>query len=148
MSTLAGLLALQSARSMADKLEEEIKALEAPLKEKLAVATGKQRARLRDLRAAEDALSDAAAAAYVKAAEARAAAMAADPDHPPAALPLPSGCVVSWLTRVEVTDPVLLPRFVLMPDPKALKEALVAAVSVDGAKLTQSPSFRFGKEPK
>jgi hypothetical protein len=143
VSVKAQLLALQAARGMNDDLEERIKNLEAPLKKQLAELAGKDRSRLRDLRASEDAIAAAAAAAFVAASEARAAAMAADPDHPPVALPLPSGCVVSWLPRVEVTDPAALPRFVLMPDPRALKEALSATIVVDGAKLTQSPSFRF-----
>lgn len=142
----ATLLALQATRRQADALEAECKELEAPHKAAIEKATKERRAELKTLRESEATLAATAAGAYVQAAAARAQAMAAHPDHPPPAVALPSGCAVRWLTRLEVTDPDLLPRFVLMIDEKAAKEALAAALDVPGAKLTQTPSFQFAKE--
>ena len=142
----ATLLALQATRRQAEALEVECKELEAPHKAAIEKATKERRAELRTLREAEATLAATAAGEYVTAAAARAQAMAARPDHPPPAVPLPTGCAVRWLTRLEVTDPDLLPRFVLMVDEKAAKEALAAALDVPGAKLTQTPSFQFAKE--
>lgn len=145
MTVLDKLNGLRAVHIDADALEDEIKSLEAPFKKAIEEATKAKRAALNGLRTLEKTLSAEAAAGYTQAATERAAAMAANPDHPPPAVALPAGCSVSWLTRLEVVNADALPRFVLVIDEKAAKDALSAAIDVPGARLTQVPSFKFTK---
>lgn len=151
MTLLDQLQDLRATRLAADELEATIKAAEEPLKEQLKALTGDDREVLRVLRESEDALAAAASADYLAAAKARAIAMAAHPDAPPPAIAMPTGCGVKWLSAVEVLDPTLLPRCVLVPDKKLLKDAFGSG-AVPGAVLQQHPIFEFrkpkDKEPK
>lgn len=139
------LAALGATRAAAADLEAEIKAAEEPIKILLEQTTGEARERLRLLRAVEASQSATATAVYLDLAKARAAAMAAHPDAPPPVIALPNGCGVKWLTAVEIIDPALLPRNVLVPDKKLLKDAFGAG-DVPGAVLQQHPIFEFRKQ--
>jgi hypothetical protein len=138
------LAALGATRAEAAQLELEIKAAEEPFKQQIEKITGEARAKLKALRTAEEAQAATATTVYLALAKARAAAMAAHPDAPPPVIGMPAGCGVKWISAVEVLDPTLLPRHVLVPDKKLLKDAFGAG-NVPGAVLQQHPIFEFRK---
>jgi len=138
------LAALGATRAEASQLELEIKAAEEPFKQQIEKITGEARSRLKALRTAEEAQAATATTVYLALAKARAAAMAAHPDAPPPVIGMPTGCGVKWISAVEVLDPALLPRHVLVPDKKLLKDAFGAG-NVPGAVLQQHPIFEFRK---
>jgi hypothetical protein len=136
------LAALGATRAEASQLELEIKAAEEPFKSQIEKITGEARAKLRALRTAEGFQAATATTVYLALAKARAAAMAAHPDAPPPVIGMPTGCGVKWVSAVEVLDPALLPRHVLVPDKKLLKDAFGEG-AVPGAVLQQHPIFEF-----
>jgi len=144
----ATLTALRTVRLEAKAIAAQVETLEAPHKEAMVAATGALRAQLAANKTADESLSAAAEQQYLTLARERAAAIAANPDSPAEAVALVPGCSVKWLTSVQLDDPQTLPRFVLVPDTKLIKDALVAAIEVPGAQLKQLPAFAFTKEPK
>ncbi|MFA5401380.1 MAG: hypothetical protein WC359_13105 [Dehalococcoidia bacterium] len=144
----ATLTALRTVRLEAKAIAAQIETLEAPYKSAMASATGALRAQLTANKTADESLSASAQEQYLTLARERAAAIAGNPDSPAEAVALVPGCSVKWLTFVQLDDPQTLPRFVLVPDTKLIKDALVAAIEVPGAQLKQLPAFAFAKEPK
>lgn len=132
---------LRTARAQRKELERTIERLEAPHKQAMADATEGLREILKQSEQLERELADAAHAEYEQANAARTAELLLGYETP--AVPLPEKCAVSHLTQIEVSDPDVLPRYLLQPNMKAIKTATKLGPKVPGVETRIRFSFTF-----